>query len=185
MPLPSLIFVAVLTIVFGTDHPNGKWANRHLPPPPQVAPTEFDEAKKESEVEVQQLDDDNARLTQETMTEVLTNPMTWLPALAYTSPSFPLFPRTLTPSILLSSHVWIRTRHGRQPLQHPLRALQQPDVRADKGRIRVFPLSFPASNQTLRGRWTRSRVYTASSTYSPVQLVRLPPLICIPCLPMY
>ncbi|PSS36912.1 hypothetical protein PHLCEN_2v1230 [Hermanssonia centrifuga] len=84
VPLPSLIFVAVLTIVFGTDHPNGKWANRHLPPPPQVALTESDEAKKESEVEVQQLDDDNTRLAQETMTEVLTNPMTWLPALAYT-----------------------------------------------------------------------------------------------------
>jgi len=29
VPVPILLFVAVLTLVFGTDHPAGKWSERH------------------------------------------------------------------------------------------------------------------------------------------------------------
>ena len=29
MPVPILITVAIATLVFGTDHPNGKWASRN------------------------------------------------------------------------------------------------------------------------------------------------------------
>lgn len=29
VPVPILIFVALITLIFGTDHPNGKWADRH------------------------------------------------------------------------------------------------------------------------------------------------------------
>ncbi|KAF8329332.1 nitrate/nitrite porter [Cantharellus anzutake] len=31
VPVPALLFVAVLTLVFGTDHPKGKWSERHKP----------------------------------------------------------------------------------------------------------------------------------------------------------
>lgn len=29
VPVPILFFVALITLIFGTDHPNGKWADRH------------------------------------------------------------------------------------------------------------------------------------------------------------
>ena len=37
VPVPILLFVALLVLLVGTDHPNGKWADRHnnqpnLPP---------------------------------------------------------------------------------------------------------------------------------------------------------
>lgn len=31
IPVPILLCVALITLVFGTDHPNGKWADRHKP----------------------------------------------------------------------------------------------------------------------------------------------------------
>ncbi|KAF7795296.1 hypothetical protein EIP86_006450 [Pleurotus ostreatoroseus] len=31
IPLPILLFVALITLLFGTDHPNGRWAERHKP----------------------------------------------------------------------------------------------------------------------------------------------------------
>jgi MFS transporter, NNP family, nitrate/nitrite transporter len=31
VPVPILLFVAMLILVFGTDHPNGKWSDRHKP----------------------------------------------------------------------------------------------------------------------------------------------------------
>jgi MFS transporter, NNP family, nitrate/nitrite transporter len=41
--VPILISVALLTLIFGTDHPAGKWADRHRPlimagvePPPDA-----------------------------------------------------------------------------------------------------------------------------------------------------
>lgn len=32
VPVPVLLFVACATLLFGTDHPNGKWADRHKRP---------------------------------------------------------------------------------------------------------------------------------------------------------
>ncbi|KIP04508.1 hypothetical protein PHLGIDRAFT_15171, partial [Phlebiopsis gigantea 11061_1 CR5-6] len=32
VPVPVLLFVACATLIFGTDHPNGKWADRHKRP---------------------------------------------------------------------------------------------------------------------------------------------------------
>jgi len=37
VPVPILLFVAALTLIFGTDHPNGKWENRHNTPATAVA----------------------------------------------------------------------------------------------------------------------------------------------------
>ena len=31
VPLPILFTVALATLIFGTDHPNGKWSDRHKP----------------------------------------------------------------------------------------------------------------------------------------------------------
>ena len=31
VPVPALLFVALLILMFGTDHPRGKWADRHRP----------------------------------------------------------------------------------------------------------------------------------------------------------
>jgi NNP family nitrate/nitrite transporter-like MFS transporter len=32
VPVPALLLTAVATLLFGTDHPNGKWSNRHSVP---------------------------------------------------------------------------------------------------------------------------------------------------------
>ena len=29
VPVPILLFVAIVTLLVGTDHPNGRWADRH------------------------------------------------------------------------------------------------------------------------------------------------------------
>lgn len=29
VPVPILLFVAIITLLVGTDHPNGKWSDRH------------------------------------------------------------------------------------------------------------------------------------------------------------
>lgn len=34
VPVPILLFVALITLIFGTDHPNGKWSDRHKVPVP-------------------------------------------------------------------------------------------------------------------------------------------------------
>lgn len=31
VPVPALLFVAILVLIFGTDHPAGKWEDRHKP----------------------------------------------------------------------------------------------------------------------------------------------------------
>lgn len=113
--VPVLLFVAVLILVFGQDHPAGKWSQRHTLPATAIAiakghhvHTDHDEiqimdAKKtekglEDGVEVHILDVDedlrrnirstvdiavNESLTFKTAAEILGNPLTWLPALAY------------------------------------------------------------------------------------------------------
>ena len=32
VPVPILLFVALITLLIGTDHPNGKWSDRHKLP---------------------------------------------------------------------------------------------------------------------------------------------------------
>jgi len=105
VPLPALAFVAALTLIFGTDHPAGKWSDRHRPlivaglEPPEAADEEkHSEDDKEkgdrivtvrveptpengvtSEVDVAV----NRPLTWAIARDVMLNPLTWLPALAY------------------------------------------------------------------------------------------------------
>lgn len=48
VPVPVLFFVALLILLVGTDHPNGKWADRHKDspalPPSMIAATHSGEA---------------------------------------------------------------------------------------------------------------------------------------------
>lgn len=47
MPVPVLLVTAVAILVFGTDHPNGRWKDRHLLSPGNLAVAEHDQEKSE------------------------------------------------------------------------------------------------------------------------------------------
>lgn len=55
VPVPILLFVAILTLMVGTDHPNGKWADRHKNrpalPPSVIAETYAGEGYPQPDVE--------------------------------------------------------------------------------------------------------------------------------------
>lgn len=102
VPVPALLFVALITVVFGTDHPKGKWAQRQASiliivpllsntpssvhrhdnqPGGEAIDLEADKMKGEvpvSEVVVAV----NEPLTLDDGLKMLGNPLTWLPTLA-------------------------------------------------------------------------------------------------------
>ncbi|KAJ7139302.1 nitrate/nitrite porter [Mycena epipterygia] len=110
VPVPILLFVAAITLIFGQDHPAGEWSQRHTLPATTVSnalghhvhPDEKmrRESKDEKALEegavqvhpVEELDGNvksmvdiavNESLTLKTAMVILANPLTWLPALAY------------------------------------------------------------------------------------------------------
>jgi len=107
---PILIIVAVLTLVFGRDHPAGKWSERHNIPATALAIKEGHDihydpdekhskeaSAKEVEVSVSSVEDRDAEnnvkstvdvavnesLTARATLAIVANPLTWLPSLAY------------------------------------------------------------------------------------------------------
>jgi len=111
VPVPFLLLVAAAVMVFGTDHPAGKWSDRHnlkaagyehdseLPESDQVSPDDSkdDPEKKGGQanihVTVEPVDESkmvseldyavNEPLTLKLALKVASTPLTWLPALAY------------------------------------------------------------------------------------------------------
>ncbi|KAJ7847087.1 nitrate/nitrite porter [Mycena olivaceomarginata] len=112
VPVPILLSVAALTLLFGQDHPAGAWSQRHtlpataaaiahghhvrIDPDEKLVPDSKDEqASKEADVQVHPVEESgenvtstvdfavNEALTFKTGMEILANPLTWLPALAY------------------------------------------------------------------------------------------------------
>lgn len=97
-----MIFVAVLTLIYGTDHPAGKWSERHNIPATEIANEQDHEDHNDSD---EKLDEKkvhdtsvtvhpvqkiaaidvavNERLTLKAAFKILASPLTWLPALAY------------------------------------------------------------------------------------------------------
>jgi len=106
--VPVLLSIAVLVLIFGQDHPTGKWSNRH-----NIAASSFTETQSANEksvcdsnknakasrdaaiiihpVEVEVTDPQflsvdvatNKSLTFNMMAKIIFNPLTWLPTLAY------------------------------------------------------------------------------------------------------
>ncbi|KAJ6569363.1 nitrate transporter [Mycena capillaripes] len=112
VPVPILLSVAALTLIFGQDHPAGAWSQRHTLPATAVAIAhghqihsdpneklrkENNKAVEEGNVQVHPVDTDeefgnvtstvdfavNESLTFKTAMEIFWSPLTWLPALAY------------------------------------------------------------------------------------------------------
>ncbi|KAG6916079.1 hypothetical protein DXG01_008553 [Tephrocybe rancida] len=112
IPVPSLIIVAILTLIYGQDHPAGKWADRQDLPAVSINEDlkkglyirqDLDKKKNEKDTEgqvtVRPVEDHDAEpdvvvqstvdvavneaLTLEAAVRIVTNPLTWLPALAY------------------------------------------------------------------------------------------------------
>ncbi|KAG1736105.1 major facilitator superfamily domain-containing protein [Suillus paluster] len=108
VPVPILLSVAVATLIFGTDHPAGKWSDRHK----VVAPAFDGQAitnsnntntkfgghfetgdEKNIQVTISAISDENIVSELDTAVnkpvtlnlayEVISNPLTWLPSLAY------------------------------------------------------------------------------------------------------
>ncbi|ESK92731.1 high affinity nitrate transporter [Moniliophthora roreri MCA 2997] len=99
VPVPVLITVAVLCLVFGTDHPNGRWADRLVisDSVPESPKSESSVEDKDNEVHrhrtdviLPELESEatkavNQKLTPAVALKALSTPLTWLPALAYMS----------------------------------------------------------------------------------------------------
>uniref|UniRef100_A0A0W0F1J7 Nitrate/nitrite transporter n=1 Tax=Moniliophthora roreri TaxID=221103 RepID=A0A0W0F1J7_MONRR len=97
VPVPVLITVAVLCLVFGTDHPNGRWADRFVvsdsvPESPKSESSIEDKDNEvhhhRTEVVLPELESEamkavNQKLTPAVALKALSTPLTWLPALAY------------------------------------------------------------------------------------------------------
>ncbi|KDR71725.1 hypothetical protein GALMADRAFT_143523 [Galerina marginata CBS 339.88] len=111
IPVPILLIVAGLILLFGQDHPAGKWSERYNIPAATIATrlghefhdphtekaSEMDRKDNEDAfVSIEQVKEDDAAQFQsavdlainETLTlknalKILANPVTWLPALAY------------------------------------------------------------------------------------------------------
>ncbi|KAG0698595.1 major facilitator superfamily domain-containing protein [Suillus ampliporus] len=112
VPVPILLVVAVATLIFGTDHPAGRWSDRHKAVP-AATPAPDDQAsitnskntntkfghgietgnEKNVQVTITAIGDKNIvseldtavnkPVTLELAYEVIVNPLTWLPSLAY------------------------------------------------------------------------------------------------------
>ncbi|KAF5354720.1 hypothetical protein D9756_005270 [Leucocoprinus leucothites] len=110
VPVPILLGVAVLVLIFGQDHPAGRWSDRQRL---VAAPLEIRRASEnpvfaskkgfkgteDAVISVQPVDDEedttpqldstvvdvavNESLTLDTMSKIVSSPLTWLPALAY------------------------------------------------------------------------------------------------------
>ncbi|KAJ3562977.1 hypothetical protein NP233_g9238 [Leucocoprinus birnbaumii] len=110
VPVPVLLGVAAMILIFGQDHPAGRWSDRHklanstgLQDKSTSEEQDFDHKKGskgtadavviiqpvDAEDELAQIDATvvdvavNKSLTFGTMIEIITSPLTWLPALAY------------------------------------------------------------------------------------------------------
>ncbi|KAK7036042.1 Nitrate/nitrite transporter [Favolaschia claudopus] len=108
VPVPILLTVAGLTLIFGQDHPAGAWSQRHTLPATAIAIArghqvhrDADEklsqdkkAPEEGDVQVHSVNESgivistvdfavNESLTFKTAMGILVSPLTWLPALAY------------------------------------------------------------------------------------------------------
>ncbi|KAF8599086.1 putative high affinity nitrate transporter protein 2 [Ceratobasidium sp. AG-I] len=118
VPVPVLLTVAALTLIFGWDHPAGKWEDRHklpaqsivpghghggvtrnIPQSPESDEKDFEKEKEKDDgvnVQVQEVDASphnniqseldvavNEPLTFKKTMEIVSSPLTWLPALAY------------------------------------------------------------------------------------------------------
>ncbi|KAF5373189.1 hypothetical protein D9758_001491 [Tetrapyrgos nigripes] len=108
VPVPVLLTVAVLCLVLGSDHPNGRWADRHRvlrvneqvseqapDSPPTERSSSFDKEKRKQEevpnlnVDIYVVDESevtkavNKKLTLSIALDALSKPLTWLPAFAY------------------------------------------------------------------------------------------------------
>ncbi|KAK7058497.1 hypothetical protein VNI00_002131 [Paramarasmius palmivorus] len=96
VPVPVLILVAVLCLLFGTDHPNGRWSDRHLvsesvPESPDIGQSTLEEKgekTREAGPVIPELNSEatkavNQKLTVAVALDALSKPLTWLPALAY------------------------------------------------------------------------------------------------------
>ncbi|KAF8698568.1 Major Facilitator Superfamily, partial [Rhizoctonia solani] len=110
VPVPVLLSVAALTMIFGWDHPAGKWEDRHklsahtavpehgpvMVQEKEVDEKDFDKEKSQGvSVQVKEVSDApnniqseldvavNEPLTLKTAMAIVSNPLTWLPAIAY------------------------------------------------------------------------------------------------------
>ncbi|KAG6852833.1 hypothetical protein C0991_008706 [Blastosporella zonata] len=111
VPAPSLIIVAILILIYGQDHPAGNWSERHSLPAVALANNQglhVDDLKEkkgskgkkedlEGQVSVHSVEDRDAGisikstvdvainepLTVKSAIRIVSNPLTWLPALAY------------------------------------------------------------------------------------------------------
>lgn len=138
IPVPILFIVAALTMYFGTDHPNGKWADRHKmntsPSAVEVGGDADDieggsEKGKEDDiqdrekvaidVDVHEIDSaskapvhDGLPLSWKLAWGVVINPLTWLPALAYLSESIAL-PSRDEPHSVVQHHLGMSSQSTR------------------------------------------------------------------------
>jgi len=99
VPVPVLLSVAVLCLVFGSDHPNGRWADRHSRslqpgergPDSPISKPSLDKEKNGipaasiQEVESEAIKAVNQKLTMAVAVDALSKPLTWLPTFAYMS----------------------------------------------------------------------------------------------------
>ncbi|KAJ7654749.1 nitrate/nitrite porter [Mycena rosella] len=107
VPVPILLFVAAITLIFGQDHPAGAWSQRHALPATAVAiahghrihadqdekffkESKDEKALEEGHVQVHPIEFEstidiavNESLTFTSAMSILSSPLTWLPALAY------------------------------------------------------------------------------------------------------
>ncbi|KAJ7640551.1 nitrate/nitrite porter [Mycena rosella] len=107
VPVPILLFVATITLIFGQDHPAGAWSQRHALPATAVAiahghrihadqdekffkESKDEKALEEGHVQVHPIEFEstidiavNESLTFTSAMSILSTPLTWLPALAY------------------------------------------------------------------------------------------------------
>lgn len=135
VPVPVLLLVAALTFIFGTDHPAGKWSQRHQLPASHLAAIQGHQPVLDnSELATKQEDKEagatatvqavpstdnvvpttavvpvdvavNEPLTFKSAMAILTNPLTWLPALAYmTTFGFELAVDSVLATVILHPH---------------------------------------------------------------------------------
>ncbi|KZV71120.1 nitrate transporter [Peniophora sp. CONT] len=99
VPVPILLSTALLIMIFGTDHPAGKWSDRHeIPAARRPSPAERESSIRElafksssekvsTKVSVEPVSEVdtaiNEPLTLRDTLALLVNPLTWLPALSY------------------------------------------------------------------------------------------------------
>lgn len=127
VPVPILLFVAAITLIFGTDCPAGKWSQRHDVPATAVALARGHQLHLNKDEQVSKKDVEggavsvvaaaeegetaakeaaevdvavNESLTKAVALRILSSPQTWLPALSY----FTTFGLELSVSITVVTH---------------------------------------------------------------------------------